>query len=180
MVILISNFSFISQCQIAKWVDGDEDTLKGTVFIYAPRVGYSYYTSNLVEAGFGLYISKEDNTIEDVKESNRKNYFMQISNSFNLTLEYSKINSKSVWAPKLSYVFSYSIIVARADLLWQTENFKKGYLSSRLGLGIGFYNIGIFAMKNTHFKNDNPYTQKYGVSFTTFVWGGKKIWRVKQ
>ena len=180
LIIITSIFTFTAQGQIAKWVDTDEDedTLKGTVFIYAPRIGYSYYSSSLVEAGFGLYISKEDNTIEDVKESNRKN-LMQISNSFNLTLEYSKYNSKSVWAPKLSYVFGYSFIVARADLLWQTENFKKGYLSSRLGLGLGFYNIGIFAMKNTPFKNNNPYVQNWGISFTTYIWGGKKRWKVK-
>ena len=125
-----------------------------------------------------MYICNEDNTIENERESNWKN-LLQISNSFNLSIEYSKINSVSVWAPKFSYVAGFTFLALRGDVLWQTQNFKKGYLATRIGAGLGFYNIGVFAMKELSLNNSNPYKQNWGISISTFIWGGGQKWKVR-
>jgi hypothetical protein len=65
-------------------------------------------------------------------------------------------------------------LAARSDLTWQTHDFKKGYWGSRVGLGISLYNIGLYAMKELDLKNYNPYRQNWGISFSTFIWGGKQ------
>lgn len=154
-----------------KWEIDDDTSFIGTVIVHAPRAGYSYYGSHLAELGYGIYIGKENLTIEDEKKLFLEN-IKKLSHSLNIGLEYTKISKQTVWAPKASYVAGFFLLAARGDLLWQTNNFKQGYLNARVGLGIGLYNIGIFAMKELNLHNCNPYRQNWGVSFTTFIWGG--------
>jgi hypothetical protein len=153
------------------WGPVDDTSFVGTVIIHAPRVGYSYNHNHLVEIGYGIYIGREDLTIDD----NRKLFLgniKKVSHSFNLCLEYTKVGGQSVWAPRLSYVIGFFLLAARGDLVWQTTNLDQGYFNTRVGLGIGLYNVGIFAMKELNLNNGNPYRQNWGVSFTTFIWGG--------
>lgn len=168
---LLTNSDTFSQ--VIKWEEVDDTSFVGTVLVYAPRLGYSYYRNHVVEVGYGLYIGKEDLTIEDNKELFLKN-IKKATHSFNLGIEYSRIDRENVWTPKFSYVFGYFLLGARGDLMWQTEDFKKGYWSSRVGLGISLYNIGLYAMKELDLGNNNPYRQNWGISFSTFIWGGKQ------
>jgi hypothetical protein len=176
--VVLSIIPMLSHGQIIGWEDAVFDSTKTKAFVYSPRIGYSYYSSSLAEVGYGLYICNEDNTIEDVKENNLTN-LRQISNSFNISVEYTRKNSQSIWAPKFSYVIGYSLIAFRTDLLWQTNNFKVGYLSNRIGAGISFYDIGLFAMKNIQLRKDNPFAQNWGLSFSTIFYGAKKKSKVR-
>lgn len=176
LILLLIAFSLTSinaSSQIIEWDEVDDTSFVGTVLVYAPRIGYSYYKNHVFELGYGLYIGKEDLTIEDERKLFFKN-IQKASHSFNIGIEYSKIDRQSIWTPKFSYVFSYFLIGARGDLIWQTHDFKKGYWGSRVGFGISFYNVGLYAMKEIDLKNNNPYRQNWGISFSTFIWGGKQ------
>ena len=168
---LLTNSNAFSQ--VIKWEEVDDTSFVGTVLVYAPRLGYSHYRNHVFELGYGLYIGKEDLTIEDNKELFLRN-IKKVTHSFNLGIEYSNINKENVWTPKFSYVFGYFLLGARGDFMWQTHDFKKGYWGSRVGLGISLYNIGLYAMKELDLKNDNPYRQNWGISFSTFIWGGRQ------
>jgi len=172
-LILFSLTRINASSQIIKWEEVNDTSFVGTILVYAPRLGYSYYKNHVFELGYGLYIGKEDLTIEDEKKLFIEN-IKKPTHSFNIGIEYSKISRQSIWTPKFSYVFGYFLLGARGDLTWQTHDFKKGYWGSRVGLGISLYNIGLYAMKELDLKNNNPYTQNWGISFSTFIWGGKQ------
>ncbi len=172
-LILFSLTKNDASSQITSWEEVDDTAFVGTVVVHTPRLGYSYYKNHVFEFGYGLYIGKEDLTIEDEKKLFLEN-IKKVTHSFNIVIEYSKINKQSVWSPKLSYIFGYFLLGARGDLIWQTHDFKKGYWGSRVGLGFSLYNMGLYAMKELDLKNNNPYRRKWGVSFSTFIWGGKQ------
>jgi hypothetical protein len=174
IILILSLLTNIeASSQIIKWEKVDDTSFVGTVIVRAPRLGYSYYKNHVFEFGYGLYIGKENLTIENEKKSFIEN-IKKANYSFNIGIEYSKINRQSIWTPKFSYVFGYFLVGARGDLTWQTHDFKKGYWGSRVGIGVSLYNIGLYAMKELDLKNNNPYRQNWGISFSTFIWGGKQ------